>query len=115
MLARLLRSANLIALRSYHLLFTKEELELLVPGNILSPALVSKVRGAAFNGRHYQAELSEDEVLMIDEACNEELPISGFDAQYEPTKHGRLLEGLIDKFYDALESGAEDDNDHQTR
>lgn len=78
---------------------TKEEFELLVSGQFVAQDLLAKVQAATFGGRHYAADLSEDDADLIREACCEELQRSGFDGQYEPTKRGLLLEGLIDKFF----------------
>lgn len=83
---------------------TKEEFELLASGDFLPHEVLRKVKDAPFDGRHYAVDLSEDdvevdEVDLINEACSEELMRSGFDADYEPTERGRLLEGLIDKFF----------------
>ncbi len=78
---------------------TKDEHDLLSQGGFLLPELLEKVRGAAFDTKGARIELSEAEADAIRDACDDELVKRGFDAEYEPTKVGRLLESMIDKFF----------------
>ncbi len=47
----------------------------------------------------YQLELSEDKVEDFRDLFGDRLQMFGFDKNYELTKEGELLEGLIDNFY----------------
>lgn len=48
---------------------------------------------------NYALEISENEADEIRNLCGEQLQVKGFDENYVPTKEGRLLESLIDKFF----------------
>ena len=78
---------------------SKEEFELLSSGG-LPDKLLEKVLQASPQGRgFYILEVSDDEADEIRDYCGEQLLKRGFDENYDPTKAGRLLESLIDKFY----------------
>lgn len=43
--------------------------------------------------------LTPDEIDFLRDQCGERLQAVGFDAEYEATEEGRLLETLVDKLY----------------
>lgn len=44
-------------------------------------------------------EISEDHADETRDLCQNQLQLFGFDAQYELTKEGQILENLIDKLF----------------
>ncbi|MFI5334210.1 MAG: hypothetical protein ACHQT8_03465 [Chlamydiales bacterium] len=44
-------------------------------------------------------KISQDQADELRDLCGEQLQLVGFDAKYNPTSEGKLLESLIDKFY----------------
>src|SRR5690349_1749581 len=46
----------------------------------------------------YFVYISEDQADNIRDLCGEQLQIAGFDAKYELTPEGKILESLMDKF-----------------
>ena len=45
---------------------------------------------------NFLADLSDDEYVEIEEKVADYLQKSGFDANYEPTKNGRIAESILD-------------------
>lgn len=45
-----------------------------------------------------------DSALIVDELIKDKLQIEGFSYDYSPNMIGRICEGLIDKFYEAIEN-----------
>jgi hypothetical protein len=50
--------------------------------------------------RTYSFELGDKEVFFLHEACATDLVYRGFDADYNATKEGRVLESIMDKISD---------------
>jgi len=46
--------------------------------------------------KDYLVDLSDDDADAIRDACGEHLQRVGFDADYGPTREGRMLEELVD-------------------
>lgn len=84
---------------------SKDEFDLLSKAQSLAEHLRAKVLSAPFGGRTYAVDVSNEEASLIREACGDELQISGFDAQGEPTRAGLLLESMIDKFFTGPPAG----------
>lgn len=59
----------------------------------LSEASEPATRGAMIR-------LSRAEAEQVRDYLTTELAASGFDQDYSPTQRGRMLEGLIDRFFD---------------
>lgn len=49
------------------------------------------------NRDSFQITLIDDQIVELEEAVSTQLQKVGFDIDYNPTKEGKLLEGLIDK------------------
>ncbi len=47
----------------------------------------------------YTVTLTDCEADDLRETCADQLPIEGFDKNYEPNEKGRILESLIDKLF----------------
>lgn len=74
---------------------TSDELDLLQKQEIIKTQdAFSEIKPASF-----QLILSEDRADEIRDKCGEILQLIGFDASYDLTESGKLLESLIDKFY----------------
>jgi hypothetical protein len=50
--------------------------------------------------RTYSVELRDNEAFFLHEACANDLVYCGFDADYNATMEGRVLESIIDKITD---------------
>lgn len=48
---------------------------------------------------HYVGEIANDIADQVRDKCGDELQLDGFDEDYEPTKKGKILESLVDKFF----------------
>jgi hypothetical protein len=72
--------------------------EYLLKGNFISQREQSLLMGATRTGESYLIELADDDADVIRDACGEHLQRVGFDADYNPTAEGAMLEQLIDLF-----------------
>jgi hypothetical protein len=68
-----------------------------------APFLEDKYRKLLFSSEQqdgkYSLKISEDQADEIRDLCGEQLQVSGFDAKYELTQEGKILEALVDKFF----------------
>lgn len=76
------------------------ELEYLKRANFLPPALARVIESAEpTRDENWEIAVSADLAEALRSAFTERLAATGFDADYEPTAEGRMLEGLIDRLY----------------
>lgn len=76
-----------------------DELDYLQSKQLLPSTIRSRITSADTTSADYILEVSEDEADELRDLFGEQLQIEGFDQDYKPTKAGRILESLIDKFF----------------
>ena len=67
--------------------------------NFLPALLVQLVATAKTSKAKYHVPVSRDTAEQFRDAFTNRLAKVGFDANYEPTSEGKVLEELIDRFY----------------
>lgn len=78
---------------------TKAELDCLSNGDFLADEFLDMISAAEPAGDKFVLSLDEDDADEIRDACGEHLQVVGFDAAYNPTATGQILESLIDKLF----------------
>jgi hypothetical protein len=85
-----------VRLSPMHLKYIRES-------DFLGERLLKFIEGGTPSGVGWEARLPIDVAEEFRAAFTERLAKIGFDSQYEVTSDGKLLEDLIDLFYDDLE------------
>lgn len=82
------------------ILLSGEELSYIKESEALGADLLEILRSAeAAAERTGGVQLSRSDAELFRSAFTTHLAVVGFDAEYEPTREGKLLEELIDRFY----------------
>ena len=78
--------------------FGPELFEYVLKGDFLGQRERDLFMRALRRGEGYLLEVEADEADAIRDACGEQLQRVGFDADYNPTRDGEMLEKLVDLF-----------------